>query len=82
MFLIYVSDKTQVVTCDLLYTKASYLGCQHKDVKIKYQLNEDFCNICEWLVDNKLSVGKTKSMLCASKFRKKNKKRNMYRYRN
>ena len=77
MFLIYVNDQTQVVTCGLLYTDASYLGCQHKDIKIEYQLNEDFCNICEWLVDNKLSVDKTKSMLSASKFQKKKKKLNM-----
>ena len=34
------------------------------------QLNEDFANICDWFVDNKLSIhfgeDKTKSILLAS----------------
>ena len=39
-------------------------------------LNEDFENVCDWFVDNKLSVhfgdDKTKSILFASKERAKN----------
>ena len=39
-------------------------------------LNEDFENVCDWFVDNKLSVhfgdDKTKSILFASKGRAKN----------
>ena len=53
------------------------LVCQHKDInKIENQLNEDFCNICDWFVDNKLSIhfgeDKIKSILFASKFKRKN----------
>ena len=51
--------------------------CQHKDInEIEKQLNVDFSNICDWFVDNKLSIhfgeDKTKSILFASKFKKKN----------
>ena len=50
---------------------------QHKDInRIENQLNEDFSNICDWFVDNKLSIhfgeDKTKSILFASKFKRKN----------
>ena len=60
-----------------LYADDTCLVCQHKDItKIENQLNEDFCNICHWFVDNKLSIhfdeDKTKSILFASKFKKKN----------
>ena len=49
----------------------------NKDIiKLENQLNEDFCNICHWFVDNKLSIhfgeDKTKSILFASKFKRKN----------
>ena len=52
-------------------------GYQHKDInEIEKQLNVDFFNICDWFVDNKLSIhtgdDKTKSILFASKFKKKN----------
>ena len=45
---------------------------QGKDVtEIEKQLNEEFTNICEWFVDNRLSIhfgeDKTKSILFASK---------------
>ena len=78
LFLIYVSDMSQAVKCDLfLYADDTCLVCQHKDInKIENQLNEDFCNICDWFVDNKLSIhfgeDKTKSILFASKFKRKN----------
>ena len=44
----------------------------HSNVKdIEKPLNEDFANICDWFVDNKLSIhfgeDKTKSILFASK---------------
>ena len=50
---------------------------QHKDIAIIEKiLNEDFENICDWFVDNKLSIyfgdDKTKSILFASKRRAKN----------
>ena len=77
-FLIYVNYMSQAVKCDLfLYADDTCLVCQHKDInKIENQLNEDFCNICDWFVDNKLSIhfgeDKTKSILFASKFKRKN----------
>ena len=78
LFLIYVNDMSQAVKCDLfLYADDTCLVCQHKDInKIENQLNEDFSNICDWFVDNKLSIhfgeDKTKSILFASKFKRKN----------
>ena len=55
-----------------LYADDSYLLFQHKNVtEIKKQLNKDFSNICDWFVDNKLSIhfgeDKTKSILFSSK---------------
>ena len=55
-----------------LYADDSCLIFQGKDViEIEKQLNEDFTNICEWFVDNRLSIhfgeDKTKSILFASK---------------
>ena len=49
---------------------------QHKEVdEIEKHLNKDFENICDWFVDNKLSIhfgkDKTKSILFASKRRSK-----------
>ena len=78
LFLIYVNDMSQAAKCDLfLYAGDTCLVCQHKDInKIKNQLNEDFCNICNWFVDNKVGIHfgehKTKSILFASKFKRKN----------
>ena len=55
-----------------LYADDSCLVFQGKDViEIEKQLNEDFTNICEWFVDNRLSIhfgeDKTKSIPFASK---------------
>ena len=78
LFLIHVNDMSQAGKCDLyLYADCSCLVCQLKDInEIENQLNEDFCNICDWFVDNKLSIysgeDKTKSLLFASKFKRKN----------
>ena len=60
-----------------LYADDTCLVHQHKDInKIENQLNEDFSNICDWFVNNKLSIhfgeDKTKSILFASKFKRKN----------
>ena len=63
----------QAVECTLLlYADDSCLLFQHKDVKeIEKQLKNDFANICDWFVDNKLSIhfgeDKTKSILFATK---------------
>ena len=71
LFLLYVNDMVQAVSCDLLlYADDSGLIFQHKDIKkIEEHLNKDFANICDWFVDNKLSIhfgeDKTKSILFA-----------------
>ena len=46
------------VKCNLfLYADNTCLVFQSKNVKdIEKQLNEDFVNICDWLIDNKLSI--------------------------
>ena len=52
--------------------------------KIKNQLNEDFYNRCDWFVDNKLSIhfdeDRTKSILFASKLKRKNIKKLHIKY--
>ena len=69
---------SQAVKCHLfLYADDSCLNCQYKGIYvIEKQLNVDFSNICDWFMDNKLSIhfgdDKTKSILLDSKFRKKN----------
>ena len=78
LFLIYVNDMPQAVTPTLLlYADDSCILYQHKDlVQTEKRLNEDFENLCEWFVDNKLNIhfggDKTKSILFASKQRAKN----------
>ena len=49
---------------------------QHKEVKyIQEQLNRDFSSLCDWFIDNKLSIhfgeDKTKCILFASKHKVK-----------
>ena len=78
LFLNYVNDMQQVATSTLLlYADDSCILYQHKDiVQIEKQLNEDFENLCDWFVDNKLSIhfgeDKTKSILFARKRSAKN----------
>ena len=78
LFLIYVNDMPEAVTSTLLlYPDDSCILYQHKDVvQIEKLLNEDFENLCDWFVDNKLSIhfgeDKTRSILFASKRRAKN----------
>ena len=73
LFLLYVNDMPQAVSCDLLlYADDSCLIYQHKDVKeIEQMLNKNFSDLCDWFVDNKLSIhfgdDKTKCILFASK---------------
>ena len=58
LFLLYVNGMKQAVDCDLfLYADNSCLVYQHKDVsKIEQNLNKNFSNICNWFVNNKLSI--------------------------
>ena len=71
LFLFYVNDMVRAVNCDLLlYADDTGLIFQHKDINIiEQQLNGNFSNICDWFVDNKLSIhfgeDKTKSILFA-----------------
>ena len=73
LFLICMNDMPQAVKSNLfLYADDSCLVFQGKDVtEIEKQLNKDFTNICEWFVDNGLSIqfgeDKTISILFASK---------------
>ena len=66
--LMYVNDMPQAVICQLLlYADDSCLVYQHKEVdKIEQELTKNFSNICEWFLDNKLSIhfreDKTKSI--------------------
>ena len=69
----------QAVASNLfLYADDSCIVYQHKELaKIEERLTEDFASICDWFVDNKLSIhfgeDKTKSIL----FTTKNKCRNI-----
>ena len=78
LFLLYINDISQAVDCEiLLYADDTCLVFQHKNVKeIEKQLNKDFSNLCEWFVDNRLSVhfgeDKTKCILFGSKYKVKN----------
>ncbi|MEO1917133.1 MAG: reverse transcriptase family protein, partial [Candidatus Thioglobus sp.] len=73
LFLLYVNDMPLSVSCDLLlYADDSCLVYTGKDVdEIETQLNNDFNSICDWFVDNKLSIhfgeDKTKSIIFGSK---------------
>ena len=72
-FLLYVNDMPQAIECDvLLYADDSVLFFSHKNVDvINDQLNRDFNSLCDWFVDNKLSIhfgeDKTKCILFTSK---------------
>ena len=69
LFLIYINNMPEAVKSTLfLYIDDSCLVFQRKVViEIEKQLNRDFINICEWLIDNRLSIhfgeDKTKSIL-------------------
>ena len=70
LFLLYVNDMPQAVDCDLfLYADDTCLLFQHNDLERK--LTKNFSNICDWFVDNKLSIqfgeDKTKSFLFSTK---------------
>ena len=73
LFLMYVNDMKQAVSSDLLlYDDESCLVFQYKHVtEIETHLNNDFSNLCEWFLDNKLSIhfgeDKTKSILFGAK---------------
>ena len=61
LFLLYVNDMKQAVDCDL------FLYAEIKE--IERNLYNNFSNVCDWFVDNKLSIpfgeDKTKCILLA-----------------
>ena len=77
LFLLYISDMSQTVDCDLfLYVDDTCLLYQHKDLEqINKVLTKTICNICGWFVGNKLSIhfgdDKTKSILSLPKTKKR-----------
>ena len=64
----------QAVKCDLfLYADDTCITSQHKNVKeIEDQVNLNFSSLCDWFINNKLSIhlgkDKTKSILFGTKF--------------
>ena len=72
LFLLYVNDMSQAVSCDiLLYADDSCLVFEGEDIDtIETTLNKDFNTLCDWFVDNKLSIhlgeDKTKSIIFGS----------------
>ena len=74
LFLIYINDIPQALSkCDVyLYADDTSLLFMDKDIeKIEKVLNEEFASLCEWFVDNKLSIhfgeDKTKCILFTKK---------------
>ena len=73
LFLLYVNDLPQAVVSDsLLYADDTFIVFQHKSkIEIEKQLIKYFSSVCDWFVDNKLSIhfgkDKTKSILLGTK---------------
>ena len=73
----HINDIPQTVDYDLfLYADDTCLLFQRKDLeRIKEEITKNFYGICDWFVDNKLSIhfgeDKTKSILFSTKNRKR-----------
>jgi hypothetical protein len=74
LFLLYINDLPQAVNdCDVrLYADDTCISFTHKIIsEIETKLNSDFNNLCDWFIDNKLSIhfgeDKTKSILFCPK---------------
>ena len=70
LFLIYINDlpKSLSETASNLYASDTCIYYQHRDIqKIENVLNKEFSSLCEWFIDNKLSIhfgeDKTKPIL-------------------
>ena len=78
IFLLYVNDMSQAVDCDLLlYADDTGLTFAGKDKKsIEESLHRNFNSLCDWFVENKLSIhfgeDKTKSILFGTRRKLKN----------
>ena len=88
LFLLYVNDMPQAVKSDLLlYAGDTCLMYTGKGIKmIEEQLNTDLSSLCDWFIDNKLSVHfgeeKTKSILFGNKRQLKNQRDLVLGYEN
>ena len=74
LFLIYINDLPQAVKdSDIrLYADDTCISYSHKNIKtIEENLNKDFDSLCDWFLDNKLSIhfgeDKTKTILFSPK---------------
>ena len=59
LFLIYINNLQQALneTGPYLYADDTCIFYQDKDVeKIEKNLNKEFSSLCEWFIDNKLSI--------------------------
>ena len=58
LFLLYINDMPQARDCELLlYADDTCLIFQHKDIHvIEIVLNKNLSTLCDWFVDNKLSI--------------------------
>ena len=68
LFLLHVNDLSQLLSHAGSYLYANDIFYQHEDVKkIENVLNKEFSSLCQWFIDNKLSINfgedKTKSIL-------------------
>ena len=78
LFLLYIHDLPQVVVSDsLFYADDTCIVLEYENVtEIEKQLLKDFSSLCDWFVDNKLSIhfgeDKTKSILFGTKHKLRN----------
>ena len=58
LFLLYINDMPQAVDCELfLYAYDTGLIFLHKDItEIETTLSKNFSMLCDWFVDDKLSI--------------------------
>ena len=80
LLLLYINDLPQANAIDsLLYADDTCIVFQHNSIiEFEKQLIRDFLNLCDWFVDNKLSIksgqDKTKSILLSTKHKLRNAK--------
>ena len=74
LFLIYINDLPQSLseTASNLHADDTCIYYQHRNIqKIENVLNKEFSSLCEWFIDNKLSIhfgeDKTKAILFTRK---------------
>ena len=77
LFLLHINDMQEAIDCDLfLYPNDTCLLFQRNDLeRIKELLTNNFFNMFDWFLDNKLSIifreDKTKSILFSNRNRQK-----------